>query len=94
MSSRQNNIFPNGIENVFFEIHLSKTKLITVGIVYQPPNQTNFIRTLNENFAKLDTANKETYVLGNFNIYLYRNDKYIICEINMLVSRSVSINVS
>ena len=59
----------------FFEIHLPKTRPITVGIVYQPPNQTNFIKTLNENFAELDTTNKETY---------------IICKNNTLVLRSVS----
>ena len=59
----------------FFEIHLPKTKPITVRIVYQPPNQTNFIKTLNENFAELDTTNKETY---------------IICKNNTLVLRSVS----
>ena len=78
------------MENVFFEIHLPKAKPITVGIVYRPPNQTDFIKTFNENFAKLDAANqetyifakldatyKETYVLGDFNINLYRNGKYM-----------------
>ena len=90
MSYTQNNLFPNDIENVFFEIHLPKTKPITVGIVYRPPNQTNFIKTLNENFAKLDTTNKETYILGDFNINLYHNGKYIICKNNTLMSRSVT----
>ena len=70
LSYTKKNLFPNDIENVFFEIHLPKTKPITVGIVYRPPNQTNFIKTLNENFAKLDTTNKETYILGDFNINL------------------------
>ena len=73
-----------------FEIHLPKTKPITVGIVYRPPNQTNFIKTLNENFAKLDTTNKETYILGDFNINLYHNGKYIICKNNTVISRSVT----
>ena len=99
----QKNLFPNDIENVFFEIHLPKAKPITVGIVYQPPNQTDFIKTLNESFAKLDAANKETYIfakldatnketyiLGDFNINLYRNGKYIICKNNTLISRSVT----
>ena len=40
------------ILKVFFEIHLPKTKLMTVVTFYQPLNQTNFIKTLNENFAK------------------------------------------
>ena len=73
-----------------FEIHLPKTKPITVGIVYRPPNQTNFVKTLNENFAELDTTNKETYILGDFNINLYHNGKYIICKNNTLISRSVT----
>ena len=54
VSYTQKDLFPNDIENVFFEIHLPRTKPITVGIVYQPPNQTNFIKTFNEHFAKLD----------------------------------------
>ena len=33
LSHALKNLFSNHIENVFFEIHLSKTKLITVGIV-------------------------------------------------------------
>ena len=90
LSYTQKNLFPNDIENVFFEIHLPKTKPITVGIVYRPPNQTNFIKTLNENFAKLDTTNKETYILGDFNINLYHNGKYIIWKNNTLISRSVT----
>ena len=34
LSYIQKNLFPNGIENVSFEIHLTKTKPITAGIVY------------------------------------------------------------
>ena len=45
-----------------FEIHMPKTKPVTAGIVHRPPNQTNFIKTLNQNFAKLDTTNKATYI--------------------------------
>ena len=90
LSYTQKNLFPNDIENIYFEIHLPKTKPITVGIVYRPPNQTNFIKTLNENFAKLDTNNKETFILGDFNINLYHNGKYIICKNNTLISRSVT----
>ena len=50
LSYTQKKLFPNNIENVFFEIHLPKTKPTTVRIVYRPPNQTNFIETLNEKF--------------------------------------------
>ena len=88
LSYTQKNLFPNDIENVFFEIHLPKTKPITVGNVYRPPNQTNFFKALNENFVKLDTTNRETYILGNFNINLYHNGKYIIRKNNTLIPRS------
>ena len=54
--------------------------MIAIGIVYQPPNQTNFVKTLNEHIVKLDITNKETYIIGNFNINLYHNGKYIICK--------------
>ena len=92
MSYTQKNLFHNDIENIFFEIHLPKTKPITVGIVNQPLNQTNFITSLNEHFAKLDLTNKETYILDDFNINLYHNGKYIIWKNNTLVLRSVSNN--
>ena len=36
---------------------MPKTKLKAVGIVYGPRNQPNFIKTFNENFAKLDRTN-------------------------------------
>ena len=39
---------------------------------------------------KLDKANKETYIFGDFNIYLLHNGTYIICKNNSLVLRSVS----
>ena len=68
---------------------MPKTKLITVGIVDRPPNQTIFIKTLNEKFEKLDATNKETYFLGDFNINLYHNGKYIICKNDTLILRSV-----
>ena len=48
LSYTQKNLFPNDIE-----IHLPKTKPTTVRIVYRPPNQTNFIEALNENFWNL-----------------------------------------
>ena len=46
-------IFPEEIENIFFEILLPKTKPVTVRIIYQPPSQKNIWQTLNENFVNL-----------------------------------------
>ena len=52
LSYIEKEFFPEEIENIFFEMLLSKTKLIPVGISHRPPNQNNFLQTLNENFAQ------------------------------------------
>ena len=70
LSFTKRNYFPHDIETIFIEIFLPKTKPMTVGIVYRPPSQTSFLETMNEHFYKLDTINKETYILGDFNISL------------------------
>ena len=44
---------------------------MAVGIVYRPSSQTNILETINEHFCKLDTINKNTYILGDFNINFY-----------------------
>ena len=78
---------------MFFEILQPKTKPITVVIIYQPPNQNNFLKTLNENFVKLDTLKKELYILGDFNIYLYQNQNHTGYKKHTLVSLTVSNDV-
>ena len=62
------------IENVFFEILLPNTKPIVVGIIYQPPSQSEFLESTNTHFSKLDTNNNEIYIRGDFNIKLYLNN--------------------
>lgn len=57
------------------KILLPKTKPITAEVIYRPPNQTNFFKALNENFATHDTTFKESYVLADFNINFYYNGK-------------------
>ena len=54
------NLFHNDIENVFFEIHLPKINQLNVGIFYWPSNKPNFIKTLKENFVKLDRTNSKS----------------------------------
>ena len=84
MSYIEKDFFPEEIENMFSEILLPKTKPITVGIIYLSPRQNNFLGTLNENFAKLDTLKKELYILGGFNINLYQNQNHAGCKNNTL----------
>ena len=90
LETAEKNLFPNDIKNVFFETYLPKTKPITVGIIYWLPNQTNFIKTLNENFAKRDTTNKETYINVRFSMDFYHNGKYIICKKKKKPSSEIS----
>ena len=40
-------VFPREIESVFFEILLPNSEPITVGTIYRPPNQSNYLRVLN-----------------------------------------------
>ena len=64
------NYFLHAIETIFIEIFLPKTKPMTVGIVYRSPSPTRILETMNKHFYKLDAINKETYILGGFNINL------------------------
>ena len=68
LSFTKRNYFPHDIETVFTEIFLPKTKPMAVCIDYRPPSQTSFSETMNEHFYKLGTINKETYILGDFEI--------------------------
>ena len=53
-----------------------KTKPVTVGVIYIPPNQTRFLEQIITEFETLDLHN-EHYVLGDFNINLLFTGKYI-----------------
>ena len=47
-------VFPREIETIFFEIILPNSKPITVGTIYHPPNQSNFLEVLNENINNIN----------------------------------------
>ena len=66
---------------------------MTVGIVYRPPSQTSFLETMNEHFYKRDTINKETNILGDFNINLYLNNKYVFEKCSTIVSETIPYDV-
>ena len=73
-------VFPCEIESVFFGILLPNSKPITVGTIYRPPNQSNFLEVLNENMNKIDSISNEIYILGDSNINLSLNDSYIFSK--------------
>ena len=74
------NVFSNSLEHVFFEILLPKVKPIAIGIFYGPPNVNNFLEILLNDFKKVDIRKKEIYILGDFNINLLQNGKFILKE--------------
>ena len=61
-----------------------------VGIIYMSPSQNNFLKILNKNFPSFDTDAKETYILGDFNINKYQNNKYIVHENNTVCTKFAS----
>ena len=58
-------VFSREIESVFFEIVLPNSKPITVGTIYRPPNQSNFLEVLNKKMNKIDSIGNEIYILGD-----------------------------
>ena len=53
------NCISNEIENIFIELLIPKTKPISVGIIYKPPDQLRFLETLSDSLNKLNILNKE-----------------------------------
>ena len=53
------------------------TKPITIGIIYKPQNQSKYFDIYEENLPKLNTSYREIYFLGDFNINLFENGKYV-----------------
>ena len=77
ISYKLNSFLPNEIENITFDILMPNTKPITVGIIYRPPNQSKFLDIFKENLPKLNTSYREIYFLGDFNINIFENGKYV-----------------
>ena len=68
----------NKIENIIFGILLQKSKPITLGIFYRPPNQANFIELIVESISLLNLKDNEIYLVGDFNINLLQNGNYVL----------------
>ena len=89
----QKEFFPSVIRNIFLEILLPKTTPATIEVMYRPPSRTNFLEILNMTFEKVDTDKKEIYVIGNFNINIYHNNRYIVRDDNTISSKFLSHDV-
>ena len=69
------------IENIFIDLLFPKTKPITTGIIYKPPNQTKIFEQIITEFERFD-LNDEHYILEDFNINLLFKGKYIFDKPN------------
>ena len=67
------------IEDIFLDILLPKTKPIFVGIIYRPPNSINFLGCFHKHLDDINLDN-EIFLLGDLNINLLHNGKYILKE--------------
>ena len=74
------------IEGIFFDILLPKTKPIFVGIIYRPPNSINFLECFNKHLGDINLDN-ERFLLGDFDINLLHNGKYILKENQAMQNR-------
>ena len=75
------NIFSNSIEYVFFpEILIPKAKPIVIGIFHRPSNENDFLNLFSNEFQQIDSKTNEIHLLGDFNINLLQNGKFILKE--------------
>ena len=84
----QKHFFRKENKNISVEILVPKTKPLIVGIIYRPLNQSKFLEIINSNFVKLDADTKESYILGDLNINMYQNNKYIARDDNRFLQSS------
>ena len=74
------NIFSNSIEHIFFDLLIPKMKPIFIGIFYRPPNANIFLESFINDLKQIDFKKSEAYFLGDFNINLLLNDKFVLKE--------------
>ena len=75
--NRQSSISAN-IKNIVLYILLPKSKPITMGIIYRPHNQIDFIDHFNNALGKLSSQSNEIYLLGDSNINLFFEGHYLL----------------
>ena len=61
--------------------------------MYRPPSQCNFLKIFNITFEKVDIDKKEIYILGDFNVNMYHNNRYIVGDDNTISSKFLSHDV-
>ena len=68
--------------NIFFsKFSYQKLNLLEpIGIFYRPPNENEFFNIFSTDFQQIDSKTNEIYLLGDFNINLLQNGKFILKE--------------
>ena len=84
------NVFSNSIENVFFDLLIPKIKPLSIGIFYRPPHVNTFLETFANDLKLIDLKETEVYFLGDFNINLLVNDKFVLKENQSLDFRNLN----
>ena len=82
----QSNIFSSEVENICFDILLKNMQPITVGVFYRPPNYNKFLEEISSDFSKMKSEKNEVIILGDLNINLFQNGKYILNKTNPTLS--------
>ena len=77
----RNNICFNRKAGISDNIEKSKSKPISVGIIYSPPSQSQLLQQMITQSEALDLDN-EMKVIRNFNTNLLFQDKYILNKLN------------
>ena len=72
--------FSNSVEHVFFEILIPKVKPIAIGIFYRPPNENDFLNIFSNDFQQIDSKTNAICLLGDFNINLLQNGRFLLKE--------------
>ena len=81
--------FSTEFENIFVDILLPKTKPILVGILYNP-FKPDFLDKLSPAITITDNFdNQEVYMLGDLNINLWYEGKYIFQDDKILSPREI-----
>ena len=65
-------------ENILIDILLPKSKLVTLGIIYRPPDQSSFIDDFNIVLKELASQGNKAYFLGDFNIKFFFEGQYVL----------------
>ena len=66
----------HGVESLWIELLLPKTKPIVIGTIYRPPKMSDFIDKFENVLCQLK-SDTETIILGVFNIFIKKKNHLV-----------------